>query len=122
MEAIVVGGAVIFTTERETTVYFQNDLIADSQVEVALSQSRDADEPPNSYSVCLFFNGDMIACDHGASWDRAMAYIFHVLSSKTAEEAARGYGEIHPRFTADELIRRVRDPKWEAERAAQAAA
>jgi len=113
--AIALGGAEIFTDEGETTAYFTKTMLAGVEVRLGFHESGHSSEPPNSYSVPLFVNGDMIACDHGATWAQAMAYIFAVLSAQTAEEAAERYGELHPRFTADELVRRVRNPKWESE-------
>jgi len=116
------GAAFIFTDEGGSAVCFSNYLISDSSVGILFNEKHDAPDSPNTYSVCLFVNGDMIACTHDATWEQAMAYVLAVLSAKTAEEAAGRYGELHPRFTADELVRRVRNPNWEAELAAQAAA
>jgi hypothetical protein len=123
---IASGGALIFTDEEGTAIHFDNTLIDGSKMVVGFCQSYDPSRRPGRYSVALFFNTDMIACDHGATWELAMAYILAVLSAKTAKEAAASYGELHPRFTVAELIRRVRNPNWEAEweseQAAQAAA
>ncbi len=116
LEAIAFGGAEIFADEGETTAYFTNTMLTGrDEVRVGFSPSTDSYEPPNSYSIPLFVNEDMIAADHGATWDQAMAYIRAVLSAKTAEEAAGRYGELHPPFTADELVRRARNPNWESE-------
>jgi hypothetical protein len=46
-----------------------------------------------------------------------MAYVLAVLTAKTAEEAADAYGKLHPRFAADELVRRASgirtgNPNW----------
>jgi hypothetical protein len=116
------GAAVVFTDQDGTMACFFNYLIADSEVKVVLSPSYDPDRRTSAYSVSLFFNGDMIACDHGATWEQAMGYILAVLSAQAPEEAAGRYGELHPRFTADKLIERVRNPNWQSELAAQAAA
>ncbi len=120
---IAFGGAEIFADEGKTIAYFTNTMLAGrDEVRVGFSPSTDSYVPPNSYSIPLFVNGDMIAADHGATWEQAMAYIRAVLSAKTAEEAAGRYGELHPRFTADELVRRARNPNWESELAQQTAA
>lgn len=126
MKAVVVGAPVIFTHGCKTTIYFQNDLIADSHVVVSLDQTYDSigvgskvavcsDELPNGFSVCLFINDDMVASDHCVAWERAMACILAVLSARTVEEVAGSCGGLLPR-----------DPDWESkldepERAAQAA-
>ena len=79
----VVGAAAILTLKRQTTVFFKNDLIVDSLVQVCFDLSEDS-KPPNSFSVCLFINDDMVASDHCVAWEEAMAAIFRVLSAKTA--------------------------------------
>jgi hypothetical protein len=111
------GIAEAFHDADGTIIYFENTRIVGDGVEIGFHESTEDAKyaPPHSYTACLFVNHDMIACDHGATWEQAMAYISAVLSAKTAEEAAGRYGELHPRFTADELIRRVRNPNWEAE-------
>src|SRR5258708_15397379 len=68
------GAAIIFTDKDGTMALFYNSLIADSEVRVAFGPSDEPDRRTSAFSVCLFFNGDMIACDHGATWEQAMAY------------------------------------------------
>jgi hypothetical protein len=108
-----VGLAEIFAARDGTTAYFTNARLTGG--DVAMVGFHLSTDSTDSYSVPLFINGDMIGCDHGATWEQAMAYVSAVLFAKTAEEAAGRYGELHPRFTAEELIRRVRNPNWEAQ-------
>jgi hypothetical protein len=108
MKAVVVGAAArgpagLFTLECKTTVYFQNDLIANSQVVVSLDQTYDSigvgskvavcsDELPSGFSVCLFINDDMVASGHRMTWEQAMACILAALSARTVEEVAGSCG------------------------------
>src|SRR5882762_3374100 len=84
-----VSVAEILADKDGTTVYFTNTRLPGDELQIGFDESRDRSKP-KKYSVPLFFGGDLIACDHDATYAQAMAYIFAVLSAKTAEEAARG--------------------------------